>query len=397
MRKERTLSLAGPGVSEGGLRRARLAVSLIFLIHGILVSNWLARIPAVRQNLGLAVGVLGSVLLAPAAGALIGIPLTSKLVGRFGSARITRISTLALCGCVVLPGLAWNAQVLALALFLYGAAAGVMDVAMNTEAVAVETGFGRPVMVGFHAMFSFGGMIGSLMGSVAASRGIRPAWHLVVVGAAIAVASLPVCRQMLPNNHAAALDATSTRELLRPLLGLGLIAFCILLDEGAMADWSAVYLQQLAGPGVAPLGYAVFSLSMALGRLRGDWFHQHLGSVATVRWGGGLAAVGLGAALLIGGLPATLAGFACVGWGFSAIFPIVCSVAGKKAGDKPEAGIAAVSGTGYFGFLVGPPVIGLLAQMLSLRAALILVVVLSGLSSLMARIAGNQGAPPLNG
>jgi MFS family permease len=162
-----------------------------------------------------------------------------------------------------------------------------------------------------------------------------------------------------------------------------------------MADWSAVYLQQLAGPGVAPLGYAVFSLSMALGRLRGDWFHQNLGSVATVRWGGALAAVGLGAALLIGGIPATLAGFACVGCGFSAIYPIVCSVAGKRAGEKPEAGIAAVSGTGYFGFLVGPPVIGLLAQVSSLRVALLLVVVLSGLSSLMARIAKAPGAPPL--
>jgi len=396
MRNEPTESLAGPEVSETGMGPARLAVSLIFLIHGILVSNWLARIPAVRQNLGLTVGVLGTVLLATAAGALLGMPLTSKLVGRFGSARITRISTLALCGCVVLPGLAWNAPVLALALFLYGAAAGAMDVAMNTEGVAVETGFGRPVMVAFHAMFSFGGMIGSLMGSAAASRGIRPAWHLVVVGATMAVASVPVCRQMLPNTRAAALDVRSTRELLRPLLGLGLIAFCILLGEGAMADWSAVYLQQLAGPGVAPLGYAVFSLSMAMGRLRGDWFHQHLGSVATVRWGGALAAVGLGTALLMGGTPATLAGFACVGWGFSAIFPIVCSVAGKKAGDKPEAGIAAVSGTGYLGFLVGPPVIGLLAQVWSLRAALLLVVVLSGLSSLMARLARTPSATPLS-
>src|SRR3984957_13020880 len=179
MRNERTLPLAGPGVSEkGGLGRARLAVSLIFLIHGILISNWLARIPAVRQNLGLSVGVLGTVLLATAAGALIGMPLTPKLVGRFGSARMTRISTLALCACVGLPGLAWNALVLALALFLYGAAAGAMDVAMNTEGVAVETGFGRPVMVRFHAMFSFGGMLGSLMGGAAASRGIPPAWHL---------------------------------------------------------------------------------------------------------------------------------------------------------------------------------------------------------------------------
>jgi len=154
-----------------------------------------------------------------------------------------------------------------------------------------------------------------------------------------------------------------------------------------MADWSAVYLGQLSGPGVAPLGYAVFSLSMALGRLRGDWFHERLGSVATVRWGGALAAAGLGIGLLAGGVPATLAGFACAGWGFSAIYPILCSVAGKKAGTKPQAGIAAVTATGYLGFLVGPPVIGFVAQGSSLGTALLLVAALSGLASVMARIA----------
>ena len=386
MRDERTRTLACPVVCEGEIEKGA-PCHLTHISDPRNSGIELARADSsCEPDASSGVGVLGTVLLAAAAGALIGMPLTAKLVGRFGSARITRISTLALCGCVVLPGLAWNAPVLALALLLYGAAAGVMDVAMNTEGVAVERGFGRPVMVGFHAMFSFGGMIGSLMGSAVASRGIPPAWHLVGVGTAMAIASVPVCRQMLPNSQAPAPNATSTLELLRPLLGLGLIAFCILLGEGAMADWSAVYLQQLSGPGVAPLGYAVFSLSMALGRLCGDWFHHHLGAVATVRWGGALAAAGLGAALLIGGMPATLTGFACVGWGFSAIYPIVCSVAGKRAVAKPEAGIAAVSGTGYLGFLVGPPVIGLLAQVSSLRAALLLVVVLSGLSSLMARI-----------
>src|SRR5580704_2279291 len=129
------------------LKRARVSVSLIFLIHGILVSNWLSRIPAVQAKLHRSVGILGATLLATAAGALIAMPLTSKLVGRFGSARVTRVSTLVLCVCVVLPGLAWNAPVLAAALFVYGAAAGVMDVAMNTQGVAVEAAYGRPVMV----------------------------------------------------------------------------------------------------------------------------------------------------------------------------------------------------------------------------------------------------------
>jgi MFS family permease len=370
------------------LRRARISVSLIFLIHGILVSNWLSRIPAVQARLHLSVGILGATLLATAAGALIAMPLTSKLVGRFGSARVTRVATLLLCFGVALPGLAWNTPALAAALFIYGAAAGGMDVAMNTEGVAVEAAYSRPIMVGFHALFSFGGMIGSLMGSLAAGYAIEPQWHLAAVGGVLAAASIPVCRHMLVNLREPPLpDTGSTRELLHPLLGLGLVAFCILLGEGAMADWSAVYLRELSSSGMAPLGYAVFSLSMALGRLRGDWFHQRLGSVATLRWGGALAAAGLGIALLVGGVPATLAGFAFAGWGYAAIFPILCSVAGKKAAGKPQAGIAAVSATGYLGFLVGPPVIGFLAQASSLRLALLLVAALSGLASVMAGVA----------
>lgn len=379
------MQITGPG--SGELRRARISVSVIFLIHGMLVSNWLSRIPAVQVKLHLSVGILGATLLATAAGAVIAMPLTSKLVGRFGSARVTRVSTLVLCVCVVLPGLAWNTPVLAVALFAYGAAAGLMDVAMNTEGVAVEAGYSRPVMVGFHALFSFGGMIGSLMGSLAAGYGIDPQWHLAVVGGALAAASIPVCRHMLVSASEPLPDTSSMRELLRPMIGLGLVAFCILLGEGAMADWSAVYLGQLSSPGVAPLGYAVFSLSMALGRLCGDWFHDRLGAVATVRWGSALAAAALGLALLSGGVLATLAGFACAGWGFSAIFPILCSVAGKKAASKPQAGIAAVAATGYLGFLVGPPVIGFLAQAFSLRIALLLVAAFSGLASVMARVA----------
>ena len=252
MRDERTLQIAGPDGSLGELRRARISVSLIFLIHGILVSNWLSRIPAMQARLHLSVGMLGATLLAAAAGALIAMPLTSMLVGRFGSARVTRVSTLGLCACLALPGLAWNVPALAAALFAYGAAAGLMDVAMNTEGVAVEAAYGRPVMVGFHAQFSLGGMIGSLMGSLAAGRAMEPQWHLAAVGGALAAASIPVCRHLLVNVPQPLPDTSSTRELLRPLIGLGVVAFCVLLGEGAMADWSAVYLGQLSGPGLAP-------------------------------------------------------------------------------------------------------------------------------------------------
>jgi MFS family permease len=386
MRDERQLQAAGDDPAVAGLRAARVSVSAVFLVHGILVANWLSRIPAVQKSLELPAGILGLTLLSAAAGALVAMPAAAALVGRFGSARVTRATTWLLCAALPLPGLAWNAAALGLCLFVYGAAAGSMDVAMNTQAVDVEAGYGRPVMVGFHAMFSFGGMAGSLIGGFFAGRDVAPAWHLAIAGAAMAAAGWFATRRLAPDRIDVVEVEQSARELLLPLLGLGVVAFCILVGEGAMADWSAVYLSRLTGPGLAPLGYAVFSLAMASGRLAGDWLHERLGSVSTVRWGSGLAAAALAIALAVGTAPAALVGFACVGAGFSAIFPIVCSVAGRRAGNRPQAGIAAVSLTGYFGFLVGPPVIGFLAQAFSLRLALGFVAALSAVTAALAAI-----------
>lgn len=380
------------------LRAARLSVSLVFLIHGILVSNWLSRIPAIQHDLKLAVGVLGLVLLGAPLGALIAMPITSKLVGRYGSAMLTRISTLLLCAILPLPAAASGPLSLAVFLVIYGASAGAMDVAMNTQAVDVETAYRRPVMVAFHALFSFGGMLGSLMGGFAAGHSIGPAPHLLATGSLMALVSFFAIRLLLPDHIQTDTGNQTARELLLPLLGLGIIAFCILVGEGAMADWSAVYLNQLTGPALAPMGYAVFSVAMACGRLAGDWLHQHLGSVKTVRFGSALSTAALVLALVRGTVPATLIGFGCVGLGFSAIFPIVCSVAGRKAGKQPQAGIAAVTATGYFGFLIGPPMIGFLAQISSLRSALGFVALLSAIATVMAQVAGpSRGRAPRKG
>jgi MFS family permease len=346
----------------------------------------MARIPAVKEKLGIPLGTLGAVLLSAAAGAVVSMPLTSRLVGGFGSARMTQVTTGILCLVIALPALAGSAVTLAMCLFVYGAAAGAMDVSMNTQAVEVEAGMGRPVMVGFHALFSFGGMIGAMVGSAAAKLRIERSVNLGGTGLALLLFAAVVVWQLIPDRQIHAAETTGFRDLLLPLAGLGVVAFCVLLGEGAMADWSAVYLSQLSGLAVAPMAYAAFSLMMAIGRLSGDWFHAHLGAAATVRWGSALATAGLVGGLIIGTTTSALVGFACVGFGFSAVFPIVCSVAGANAGNRPEQGIAVVSTTGYLGFLVGPALIGFLAQAYSLRLALGLVAVMSGLTAAIAGI-----------
>ncbi len=362
------------------LRNARISVSAVFLLHGIIVSNWLSRIPAVQQALGLSVSVLGVGLLGSAAGALTSMSLISPAIRRLGSARITQWSSLAFCLALPLPSLSVGPVSLTLLLFVYGAVAGAMEVAMNTQAVDLERAYGRPIMVSFHALFSLGGMTGAAMAGLAAALKISPRLHLTVAGALILIATLFAIRHLLPADDSS-LQTTPGRAPFRPLAGLAIIAFCVLLGEGAMADWTAVYLSRFTSQAWAASGYAVFSLMMASGRVAGDWLRHRFGSVALVRTGCALAATGLGTALTVGGMIPALIGFACAGAGWAAVFPIACSAAGHKSGTRPEAGVALVSATGFFAFLIGPPLIGFVAQATTLRLALGLVVVLSAIGA----------------
>jgi MFS family permease len=367
------------------LSHARLSVAAVFLIHGMLVANWLSRIPAVQQDLRLPSGLLGLCLLGASAGAFLATVGLPRLLIRFGSARVTTWSSFALCAVLPLPALARGPASLASALLVYGACAGAMDVSMNTQAVDVERAYRRPVMVAFHALFSFGGMFGALMGGLAASRAVPPRIHLLAVGVLLAVATAAATRRLLPDEPDAVAAPDVSLDTLRPLIALGIIAFCILFGEGAMADWGAVYLTRYTGQGAAAAGYAAFSLTMAVGRLAGDWLRERIGSVALVRLGGLVAGLGLGAGLLLGGVWPTLIGYACAGAGFSTIFPITLSAAGHKLAPRSQTGVAAVTATGYVAFLAGPPLIGLLADRITLRAALGVAVGLSLAAAALAR------------
>ncbi|MBV8816859.1 MAG: MFS transporter [Acidobacteriaceae bacterium] len=351
----------------------------------MLVSNWLSRIPAVQEQLHLSVSVLGVALLGSAGGALTAMSLISSVIRRFGSDRTTRWTSLIFCIVLPLPALSSNALTLTLFLFVYGALAGSMDVSMNTQAVDLERGYGRPIMVGFHALFSFGGMLGAATGGLAAAQHISPRSHLLLAASALLIATLFATRNLLGVDKEP-LPGAHQRAPFRPLAGLAIIAFCVLLGEGAMADWTAVYLSRFTSQARAASGYATFSIMMALGRLSGDWLRARFGSVAMVRYGCAISTAGLGLGLLLGGMIPGLIGFACAGAGWAAIFPITCGAAGHKMAAQPEAGVALVTATGFFAFLVGPPLIGFLAQATSLRSALAVVVLLSAVSAALAGV-----------
>jgi MFS family permease len=382
------------------LSSAWWAVVSRFLLHGLIVSTWVSRIPSIQSTLGLTNALLGLCLLGTAIGSLVAVPVTGWLVTRFGSKQVTTWSTVGFCLALVAPSLAVNAVTLFAALTVYGAMAAANDVSINSQAVAVETAIGRPTMSRFHAMFSIGGMIGAILGGFAAAHEIVPHVHLGIASALCLIVSACTAPLLLdaPDRASKRAMRLSLRRLPVGLLTLSAIGFCMFLSEGAMADWTAVYLKQVlaAGSGLAAAGYAVFSAGMAVFRLLGDAVTKRLGPVLTVRTGALLAAFGLTVALAAASPMWALPGFALTGAGFSVIVPLVFGAGGRVDSFPSGAGVAMVSGSGYIGFLFGPPVIGFIAQVTSLRAALFLIVGLSFLAAILANaVRGAEEQPQL--
>jgi len=374
------------------MRKVRLAwwaTVVLFLMHGLIVSTWVSRIPAIQTALQISNGILGLTLLSAAVGAVTTIPITGWLITRYGSRKVALISSIGFCCGLVLPAVAFNPLTLSLALFFVGAVAAAMDVSMNAHGVEVERELGVPTMSRFHGMFSLGGMIGAGIGGAVAARGVSPLPHFAVSGAINLAALLFFARPTMLDTHetgAATGHRLPLKKIPPVLLALSAIAFCILLSEGAMADWTAVYLKQVlgAGPGLAAQGYAVFSAAMACFRFLGDIITTRLGPLLTVRVGSLVAAAGLIWALSVFSPHWALPGFAAVGAGFSVIIPLAFGSGGRVPSINPGTGIATVTGIGYVGFIVGPPAIGFASQLVTLRYALGIVVACCLISALLA-------------
>jgi MFS family permease len=365
---------------DGVRRRAFWTTMACFLVHGLVVSTWVSRIASVKTALALSDGALGLALLGTAIGSITAIPICGNLVARFGSRRTAQWTAAGFCCTLAALASARDGHTLFAALLFYGAMAGANDVAMNAHAVATEKLLGTPTISRFHSMFSIGGIAGAGIGAVIAGRGVTPSAHLAVASAVILVFTLAATRSLVDTRNGAAHAARAKlRRIPRVLIALCAIGFCIFLSEGAIADWTAVYLKQIlgAGEGLAPVGYAVFSAAMAFFRLTGDAITVRLGRARVIRYGGALAAAGLTFALLVPSPYWALAGFAAAGAGFSSIIPLVFAAGGRIHGMSEGAGVATVSGLGYLGFLFGPPAIGMLSELTSLRVGLFLLVALS--------------------
>jgi MFS family permease len=376
------------------LSTARAGVAAVFGLNGFGYGSWVPRIAEIQDKLDLSAGQLGLALFMAAVGALLAMPLAGAAAHRHGSRAATAVTVVAyglsLPGLALAPGAFW----LGGALFFVGASAGALDVSMNAQGVTVEKHHWRPLMSSLHGMFSLGAMAGAGATGMLAAADVALLPHLLGVGVLVA-AGLGACRPMLP---AAVEGGVAGPGFVRPSLAIllpGIVALAGLLSEGAMADWSAVYIRTslAAGTTMAAAAFAAFSVTMAAGRFTGDRLVARLGGDRVVRAGGALAAAGLGLTLMIGHPLFAIAGFALVGAGLSCVFPVVLSSAARAPNVASSAAIAAVCTIGYLGFLVGPPAIGGLAELFGLPAALGLVVLLCALIAALGSRAPAQAAP----
>ena len=357
--------------------RHRAAVTVFFAISGVAFASLFSRMPDLQREHRMSDGTLGLVLLAGALALMITQPLAGARAARSGSAPLTVAGGLAYAGGLILPGLASSPVLFGASIVALGAASGMLDVSMNAQAVAVNKRHRREIFASFHAAFSFGALAGAAVGGLAAGAGLRPLAHMAIVAAALVATIFLVRPGLLPATADARADAQLFARPTRALAALGVLSFCALLAEGSVGDWSAILLDREteAGPSLAALGLAAFSLTMGFGRLAADPLAERFGAPAVVRAGGLLAAGGLALALAGGSAATGIAGFAVMGCGLAGLFPLALNAA--AAGDHVAApALAAVSTTGYVGFIAGPAIIGLLSDATSLPTALAVVAVL---------------------
>jgi MFS family permease len=361
---------------------ARRAVGAVFLANGALYANWVPRIPEVQEALNLGTGALGGALLGTGAGALVGSIVAGPIISRYGSRRSTVVGAIAMCAALPLIAVANSWLALLGALAIAGALDAVTDIAMNANALAVERRYRRSIMNAFHGQWSAGAVLGALTGSAAGAFGLPLLTHFAITAAVLGALVLFVGRSLLPaseDRRASVIgDGPRLRQVpLRALVLLGLVAICSSIAEGAPADWSAVHLaRDLDVPaGVAGLGYAAFSGAMLVMRLLGDRVVDRWGVVTTTRWLMLFGVTGLGAGLLVGHPVASIIGFACFGVGLATVMPALYAAAGTMPSVSAGAGIAIMTMTSRFGFMLAPPLIGAVATVTSVRTGLLVALV----------------------
>jgi MFS family permease len=364
----------------------RIAVSSFFFLAGMCFSSWASRIPDIQQKLHLNNAALGAVLLALPSGLLISLPIAGWLVAKFGSRPIVIFSAVLYACTLPMLGFAAHTWELVCCLFIFGMGGNMLNISMNTQAVGTEALYGRTIMASYHGLWSLAGFSGAAIGTLLIGLGLLPYQHFLIINSIALLLILATYRLLIPadsgKNEQRPLFAMPDRSL----INLGIIAFCSMICEGAMFDWSGVYFQKIIHPDktLIAAGYTAFMCTMATGRFVGDWLATKAGIKKILQLSGMLTALGLLIAILFPFFLSAIIGFLFVGAGVSSVVPLVYSAAGRSKVLSPGVALAAVSTIGYMGFLFGPPFIGFIAQASSLRISFGLIALLGSAIAFMA-------------
>lgn len=368
-------------------RTYRFAVAAFFFIAGICFASWASRIPDISRALNLHEGALGAVLFALPIGSMCSLPLSGWLVSKLGSRKVATLSGLIYPTILICLGFCNTVPLIITTLFFFGLFGNMMNISVNTQAVGVEKLYNRSIMATFHGVWSLAGFTGAAVGTILISQGFDPYQHF------IGIASVMMCMALFSQKYILPKDTQHPDQPIfaKPdanLLKLGLIAFCCMAAEGTMFDWSGIYFQKIiqVPKNLTTLGYAAFMSTMAGGRFLGDRLVTQFGKKFILQMSGIVIATGLLTAVILPYLiPATI-GFLLVGIGVSSVVPLVYSQAGKSTTMNAGMALAAVSSIGFLGFLIGPPLIGFIAELLGLQWSFSLIALLGFGTTLLARI-----------
>ncbi|WP_026898051.1 MFS transporter [Daejeonella oryzae] len=346
----------------------RITVGLMFFLTGLCFASWASRIATIQQELGLSEAALGGILFSLPVGLMLSLPISGWLISVIGSRRLLVVSLILYSITLLSLGLAQNVFMLIFFLFLFGFFSNGVNISINTQAVMVEKVYQKPIMASFHGLWSLAGFSGAVIGSFMIGKGVTPSQHFFIIMALIIV-MVAIGFRFLKKDSGVPAGQPIFVKPDKSLMSLGLIAFCSLICEGAMFDWSVVYFKKVVEAEGAWMGagYTAFMGTMAMGRFMADWFSGRFGTKTTLQISGALTAIGLLIAVIYPQLLSAIVGFLLVGIGVSSVIPLVYSAAGKSKVMSPGMALAAVSTIGFLGFLLGPPLIGLIAGASSLR------------------------------
>lgn len=352
------------------LKATRLGLCLFFFSYGLCFASWASRIPDIKSLLQLSDGELGTILLMLPAGQLLAMPFSGRLVAKYGSNKTITVGIFLYALSLINIGLTVYPWQLFISLFVFGMFGNIANISANTQAIGVEKMIGRPIMISFHGLWSIAGFTGAMIGIFMLNNHISLPGHFCTV-AALVTCFILIGRPYLVKGRSE-LKQSKKSFFTKPdpeLIKLGVIGFCSMASEGAMFDWSGVYFQKVvhAPAGLIVLGYAAFMSTMAGGRFIGDWLIKQIGRKKLLQLSGFFIAGGLSIAIVLPTITFATIGFLIVGFGVSSVVPTVYSSAGKAHNISPSMALAAVSSISFLGFLLGPPLIGYISQVSSLR------------------------------